>query len=290
MIRPLLVLGVLLCAWPASAQTNECQQNWTFDGNMRTLRNGVDVGGIGHPSAPFYRCVGGTEVWVIGQDGATWWRYNGNFSWSGPSPSGDPGGVQFLGLLGGGTTGECGEAWSFGPNGETLRNGVHVGGGYGGPTYRCVNGNTVYVIAGTTWFSWDGSLWTNRGSVDPGGTVITGNPPPNQVYVGEDVHLEADHNPACLDDVKKVLVNCTLGYRVYDNGVKLGPDLPPLSGTVEGHIVTPIFRLTATGSHSLVYAAFNATGEAQASALVVTAVTPPQTIPAPGPPSGGRVQ
>lgn len=80
-----LVLSLML-----SMQT-ECDQTWTFDANMHTLRNGIDVGGIGHSSFPFYRCVGGAEVWVVGQDGATWWRYNGNNSWSGPS--GDPGGV-----------------------------------------------------------------------------------------------------------------------------------------------------------------------------------------------------
>lgn len=95
----MLRAAVLACVFlgldsPVWAQANECAQTWTFDGAMHTLRNGVDAGGVGHPSAPFYRCVGGNTIWVIGQDGKTWWRYTAP-GWVGPS--GDPGGVQFLG-------------------------------------------------------------------------------------------------------------------------------------------------------------------------------------------------
>ncbi len=292
MTRLLLVVAFLFCASSAQAQVNECAQTWTFTANMVTLRNGANVGGIGHPSAPFYRCVNGSEIWVIGQDGATWWRYNGNSSWSGPF--GDPGGVQFIGTLNP-LTGECSRVWSFGPNMATLRDSVWVGNGAGAasrPEYRCVGTNTVYVIGqdALTWYRWADPVWTNVGTSDPGGVPIGVAPPPNQVFIGEQFSLVGDHDPSCLDTTKNVLVNCTLGYRIYDNNVQVGVDIPPVTqGTANVTVTSPRMALMTTGPHSLVLAAFNAKGEAKAEAIDVTSVAPP-ALAVPTAPSGARVQ
>ncbi len=173
----LAALVVLFSASSAVAQTNECAQTWTFDAAIHTLRNGVDVGGIGHSSKPFYRCVGGTTVMVIGQDGATWWRYTGN-SWVFVGTS-DPGGVQFLGAGPGATPPpECDHEWTFGPNHETLRDGVAAGSGVAFE-YRCHEG-VVYALTGdNNWWRWTGTTW-----VIVGPTV-----PAYASYVGETIRI-----------------------------------------------------------------------------------------------------
>lgn len=65
-------------------------------------------------------------------------------------------------------SGECLHTWTIAPDRATLRDGVHVGGGYG-DRYQCVNGFTVYVQAGPTWYVWGGSSWSPVSNTDPGG-------------------------------------------------------------------------------------------------------------------------
>ena len=57
-------------------------------------------------------------------------------------------------------------SWTIGPNLETLRNGVHAGGGYGS-SYLWYE-NVLYVV-GTddNWWRWTGSGWVFVGPLDP---------------------------------------------------------------------------------------------------------------------------
>ena len=71
----------------------------------------------------------------------------------------------------------CAGIWSFGPAHETLRDGVHVGGGYGARDgtgeYRCIAG-VVWVFAGETmpWWSWTGTAWIYRAPTAPTVDVV----------------------------------------------------------------------------------------------------------------------
>jgi hypothetical protein len=67
------------------AAANECVHSWTFDG-PRTMRDGVHVG---RGEGISYRCVGGTQVYVLGAD-LVWYEWTGVWS---PRGTTDPGGV-----------------------------------------------------------------------------------------------------------------------------------------------------------------------------------------------------
>lgn len=79
MLRAVVLASFLLgLGSPVWAQT-ECDHAWTFGANMTTLRDGVNVGGLGAAAAA-YRCHQG-DVYVLGVD-QQWWKYNGNSTWS----------------------------------------------------------------------------------------------------------------------------------------------------------------------------------------------------------------
>lgn len=72
------------------------------------------------------------------------------------------------------------------------------------------------------------------------------------------------------------------GYRCYQDGVKVGADLPPtvlLSG-----VVTCSYPAIATaGAHTVAVSAFNATAEVKSAALAFTTASP---LPPPAGPGG----
>ncbi len=160
---------MLLLAWPAVAQAQgECQQSWTFSPTMHTLRNNVDVGGIGHASVPFYSCVNNADVYVIGQDGITWFKYLGNGAWT--LTGADPGGTHFTGALPPPIPlTECDHEWTIGAAqgpGTTLRDGLAAGGGVG-TEYRCLGGDVYVLSTDFYWWKWDGTTWLRQTTTTP---------------------------------------------------------------------------------------------------------------------------
>jgi len=73
-----------------------------------------------------------------------------------------------------------GDVYSFGPNGETLKNGTHVGGGLGAEYFVC--GTTLYVVdrARTVWYRLDGEIWTSIGTGKPTCSTVPAPTPPTQ--------------------------------------------------------------------------------------------------------------
>jgi hypothetical protein len=69
-------------------------------------------------------------------------------------------------------TDSTGGTWTLGLNRETLRNGVHMGGGFG-VMYKWLDG-AVYVqgVLGP-WYRWTGDAWAGAGEVEPGGAVAS---------------------------------------------------------------------------------------------------------------------
>jgi len=130
---------------PAPAIVDDQLASWTIGPNLETLRNGVHAGGGYGSRYLWYEHV----LYVAGTDNE-WWRWTGS-GWvfqGGPDPAG-----------GGGTTPSPSgtrvppaaaivdtelASWTIGPNLETVRNGVHAGGGYGS-TYLWF-GNVLYVV------------------------------------------------------------------------------------------------------------------------------------------------
>jgi len=204
----LVLLGLPVQAW---AQVNECLQTWTFDGNWHTLRNGADVGGISHPTTPFYRCVNGADIYVVGQDGATWFKFLGGTSWQFFGP--DPGGVQFLGTM----------------------------------------------------------------------------TAPEPVVQGAAFQVAFDHNQGCTSSSGGTIAQCTTGYHVYVDDVKLPADIPA-SAWANGVVTSGAMTIGTVGNHSINIAAFNSDGETKALAPLIVTVVPPTTLAAPALPTGVRVQ
>lgn len=92
-------------------------------------------------------------------------------------------------------TNECMAVWTVGPNGETLRNGVHVGNGGTNatvPPYRCVNGFTIYVDSNGGWWRWN---------------------PPTQAWIAEDIPPNSSEYP-----VPVVLNSVTCVDELNNNG------------------------------------------------------------------------
>jgi len=206
-----LLLALLALAVPASAQTNECAQTWTFDGNWHTLRNGEDVGGIGHSTTPYYRCVNAMDIYVVGQDGATWFKFLGGNSWALYGP--DPGGVQFLGTL----------------------------------------------------------------------------TPPEPIVVGAPFKITWDHYQGCMSSTGGTISQCTTGYHIYVDDVKLPADVPA-SAWVDGVVTSGDMTLGTVGNHTINVSAFNSDGETKSPSPLIVTVGPPPALAAPAMPTGVRVQ
>ena len=143
----------------------DCQGTWTIGSGFETLRNGVHMGG-GY--ATQLRCVQGT-IYAMGTSGSWWWWTGGEWAFFGPDPGagGSPAPSPPTPPVSGG--GECSAIWTIGNGQETLRNGVHAGGGYA-TELRCVQ-DTIYA-RGTSgsWWQWNGGSWAFFGS-DPGGSA-----------------------------------------------------------------------------------------------------------------------
>ena len=132
---------------PAPAIIDSDLASWTIGPNLETLRNGVHAGGGYGSTYLWYEGV----LYVLGTD-SNWWRWTGS-SWIVVGPN-DP--------AGGPTTSPSGArlppapaiidndlaSWTIGPNLETLRNGVHAGGGYGS-TLPLVRGRALRLWART---------------------------------------------------------------------------------------------------------------------------------------------
>jgi hypothetical protein len=55
----------------------------------------------------------------------------------------------------------CAGFWTIGPDGEALKDGVHIGGGYG-VEYRCVTGLVWIRSSDNRWWEWTGLAWVER--------------------------------------------------------------------------------------------------------------------------------
>jgi hypothetical protein len=55
----------------------------------------------------------------------------------------------------------CAGFWTIGPDGETLKDGVHIGGGYGSE-YICVTGLVWVRSSDNRWWEWTGLMWVER--------------------------------------------------------------------------------------------------------------------------------
>jgi hypothetical protein len=147
-----------------------CDSNgalWTLGPYGETLRNGVHTGG-GYGWEYSWQAVNGVlTLSTFGRDDA-WWSWNGT-AWvpagtvpvppSGCTPS--PAGTQ-----GSEVCDATGARWTLGANGETLRNGVHSGGGYGWMySSQAVNGVLTLSTFGKddAWWTWNGSSWVRTG-------------------------------------------------------------------------------------------------------------------------------
>lgn len=71
-----------------------------------------------------------------------------------------------------------GARWTLGPNGETLRNGQHAGGGFGS-TYKLVTCvRYVLGLVPPVWYALNGGEWQSTGSTTEPGTPTQPVPPP----------------------------------------------------------------------------------------------------------------
>lgn len=126
---------------------------------------------------------------------------------------------------------ECDHAWTFGGQGETLRDGANVGGI--GSQYRC-NQGAVYVL-GTDkqWWRFNGVNWSVVGPIVP---AVTTTPGPNAVAWTQDAT-----NVSQL----KLYVNATL------------QDVP-LSAMTKGEVAAPV-DFTSVGDYVIVAAVVGCT-------------------------------
>jgi hypothetical protein len=84
-----------------------------------------------------------------------------------PTPTPTPGQQSPEGTKAVTITDATGRVWTLGPNGETLRDGIHVGGGLGS-IYKYLAGNVFVMGAGETrWYVFDVSAWKLVGT-EPG--------------------------------------------------------------------------------------------------------------------------
>jgi hypothetical protein len=153
---------------PAGTQgTQICDASgasWTLGPRRETMRNGAHVGG-GYGSLYAAGTVNGAlTVSTLGLDTA-WWTWTGT-AWvvAPPAPATGPSGCT-PSPAGTQATQICdanGALWTLGPRRETMRNGTHVGGGYGSLyAARTVNGALTIATLGldTAWWTWTGAAW-----------------------------------------------------------------------------------------------------------------------------------
>lgn len=122
---------------------------------------------------------------------------------------------------------ECSQAWTIGPGGETLRNGVHADGGYG-IEYRCVDG-VVYVWSDPSWWMFDGAHWQGPMWADPGGQ-----PPPWDTQSPDTRQYAAAGQPyrvAALHDG-----GAAIGYRLFVDG-HIVADMPRSAVLSDGLVI-----------------------------------------------------
>jgi hypothetical protein len=86
-----------------------------------------------------------------------------------PTPSGNTSVDGTKGLT---ITDATGGIWTFGLNKETLRNGVHTGGGFG-LVYKWLTGFVYVEGTNGAWYRWTGDSWAGAGDSEPGGASPT---------------------------------------------------------------------------------------------------------------------
>jgi len=140
---------------------------WTLGTYGETLRDGAQVGG-GYGSVYSWQTVNGVlTLSTLGGDNA-WWTWSGT-AWvrAGAMEPGTSGcTVSPAGIQGGEVCDSGGARWTLGVHGETLRNGVQVGGGYGSVYWwRMLDSVLVISTLGMddAWWTWNGSNWVRTG-------------------------------------------------------------------------------------------------------------------------------
>ena len=134
---------------------------WTFGPQRETLRNGIHIKwGYGF----IYKWLG-QVVYTLGTDNA-WYKWTGTlWQFIGAEPGAAtplPDGTKATTIID-----AQGGVWTFGPQRETLRNGIHIRWGYG-YIYKWL-GQVVYVLGtDNAWYKWTGTQWEFIGA-EPGG-------------------------------------------------------------------------------------------------------------------------
>jgi len=110
------------------------------------------------------------------------------------------------------TSKECAQEWTTGINAETLRNGIHVGGGFGlstSPEYRCdVSTDTIYVLGGdNNYWSWSNQTWNLIGSTTPVSSI----PYPVNLVLTSTVTAQLTE-VTCVDKGNPLGFNCTAPF------------------------------------------------------------------------------
>ncbi len=105
---------------------------------------------------------------------------------------------------------ECSQEWTFGLDSATLRNKIHVGGGFGqavNPEYGCdISKDIIYVLGGDSkWWSWGGSQWNLVGPTTPTGAV----PYPIKFFTYTAQLMEV----TCIDEMKPVGWTCKAPFK-----------------------------------------------------------------------------
>ena len=142
---------------PASRVIDATGTVWTLGLGGETLRNGVHAGG-GYAHSLLWT---GNMLYADGWDGQ-WWQWNGSW-WvvygARPGVSADGTEVPPASRV----IDATGSVWTLGTDGETLRNGVHAGGGYAHSLLW--TGNMLYADGwDDQWWQWNGSWWVVYGA------------------------------------------------------------------------------------------------------------------------------
>lgn len=152
---------------PATRVIDTAGASWTLGPAGETLRDGSHAAG-GYGLSLLW--TGGT-LYTFASDNQ-WWRWTGT-GWTvhgparpgsgGPPPSPDgtelPPATRVIDA--------AGAAWTLGPGGETLREGIHVGGGYG--VSLLWTGGMLYTFASDDqWWQWTGTGWAPHEAEKPG--------------------------------------------------------------------------------------------------------------------------
>ena len=136
---------------------------WTLGPWGETMRNGIHTGG-GYGSAYSSQEIDSVVIVSTRDLHSFWWTWSGTaWQFAGETEPGilgctaSPSGIQA-----GEVCDSEGMRWTLGVYGETLRNGIHVGGGYGSVYWwRTVDSSLVISTLGgdDAWWTWDGSAW-----------------------------------------------------------------------------------------------------------------------------------